>query len=361
MNWAILLPIASVLLVYSSPAGSFNTQWSIYPDYGGGAKPNPEMMPNWIAINVDKGLEVIASREYGWILNRFAPNSNPIAYGEMGENIPTALALPISEAEMKQALTSLTFAKGSRGGEGSGRKHRLWTPEEINLLYRRLPDLDVAERLGISPSTVRKKKIELGLPTRILPRVWTKNQLKLLGTMPDLALAERLHISQSKVTQKRRQAKLLPFESHRSRLGKLPPQGIALLGKVPDEELAERYEMKINTVARKRRRMGIPRLKRHANLWTTENVALLGTLRDKDLAEKLQLPLSAVSSKRVELGIPRLPTGRVWSKEQLDLLGKVSDAEIGERLGISTDRVFLKRTALGITAIPRQRWKYTRK
>jgi hypothetical protein len=92
----------------------------------------------------------------------------------------------------------------------------LWTPEEDALLGT-MPDKDVAERIGRTPTAVHAHRSDLGIPSFFMrkpprkPPRWTPEKDALLGTMPDSVLARKLRCSPMSVFYRRRRLKIARF------------------------------------------------------------------------------------------------------------------------------------------------------
>ena len=93
--------------------------------------------------------------------------------------------------------------------------NRVWTDDEIAMLGS-FKDSYVAKQLCISVSAVSSKRRELGIPflkiEKSRERVWSKKEKGMLGTLPDRELAKLLGISTTTVGNKRRQLNIKPFD-----------------------------------------------------------------------------------------------------------------------------------------------------
>jgi hypothetical protein len=76
-----------------------------------------------------------------------------------------------------------------------------WTAKERRMLGK-LPDDEVAQRIGRTVGAVRVKRVELGLANPE-SRAWTAKEIALLGTVTDGKVAERIGRTRSAVSQKR--------------------------------------------------------------------------------------------------------------------------------------------------------------
>src|SRR6059036_432956 len=114
-----------------------------------------------------------------------------------------------------------------------------WTLQEQALLGK-MPDAELARRLGRTVVAVALRRSRLGIPNyghpaRLFGR-WTPEELALLGTMPDRLLGHKLRRTPIAVMCKRSQlnipAKIEGY--HRWR-----PEDKALLGQRPDAYIAK--------------------------------------------------------------------------------------------------------------------------
>ena len=276
-----------------------------------------------------------------------------------------------------------------------------WTRGMQDLLGE-VPDAVVARDYEISPTTVKLKRLELGIPpygkqyelepelpldvinrigkvadlhlatvygvSRLRIRVyrklhnipavkadrptkfsWGKKEDRLLGTMSDRRLALRLGIAPPQVRYRR------------SRLG-VPPCGrtsairwtqkrVEQLGKASDVALARTWNCMVAAVREKRDALGIRAVKTPVRKWTRQELRSLGTIPDSQLARQLGISPTAVRNKRTEQSIkpwkPRTKERR-WKKSELRLLGQLPDGEVAHRLGISDSCVQQKRRELNI-------------
>ncbi len=74
-----------------------------------------------------------------------------------------------------------------------------------------VPDRRLAEELGVSTETVRRKRMALNIPPCRRELVWTAERDALLGTMPDAALARRLKASPNAVKIRRHRVGVAPY------------------------------------------------------------------------------------------------------------------------------------------------------
>ena len=106
-------------------------------------------------------------------------------------------------------------------------------------------------------------RLEMHGQSNNVPLPLTDDQRAQLGTMPDAALAARIGTSEETIRRRRLEAGIPAF----GRLsGKLHPQkfqweanGLELLGALPDKEIATRLGISTDLVRRERRARNIPR------------------------------------------------------------------------------------------------------
>lgn len=120
-----------------------------------------------------------------------------------------------------------------------------------------------------------------------------------LGRVPDTELAARLGVVQSAVTDARRRRGIAPCpRGHVERRGGLP-----LLGTMPDAQIAVRLGLPTTAIRDARRRRGI-RMDQARVAW--EHIdPLLGTRPDAQLAREQSVSVAAINDRRTALGIPR--------------------------------------------------------
>jgi hypothetical protein len=130
----------------------------------------------------------------------------------------------------------------------------------------------LANRWKCAERVVREKRESLGIPSMTMAeRVWTDEELALLGTMPDTELAPQLDLPLATVRRQRSALGIAPFQSR------------------------EKYQ------------------------WSASALRRLGKVKDAELALELGLSPQFVAGKRAELGIAPLPHGRIWIKKELRL------------------------------------------
>ena len=174
-----------------------------------------------------------------------------------------------------------------------------WTQQEEALLGK-IPDADVAKRLGRTFVGVQLRRGRLGIPNYGRPAMsfkpWSPEELELLGTMPDRLIARKLRRTVISVTDRRYKlgipAKIEGY--HRWR-----PEDEALLGQRPDKYIAKLLGTTVTAVRDRRHALKIhirPPTLRFFQEWTPEEDALLGTAPDAEIARRLNCA-SVVSTK----------------------------------------------------------------
>lgn len=131
------------------------------------------------------------------------------------------------------------------------------------------------------------------------------------GKLPDTQIAERLGIHRRYVMLKRRELGIAnPTVAQNE--SRWTPEIVKLIGRVPDSEIAARLKCDPGTVAEYRYRHDIeltarqraPRVK-----WTPSMLKRLGTKPDQQLATELGLSPQAVTYRRNKEGIPQYRSG----------------------------------------------------
>ena len=297
-----------------------------------------------------------------------------------------------------------------------GRKPFDWTPE-MDTWFATMNDPMIAEKLGISVTSVRMRRIALGLkPSKCRrpqePRVrWTPEMDALLGTMFDYQLSEKLGISKTYVFKRRTElgipactilADRWQHPDFVAQLGKRTDASIAKetgvsrerirlirtargipsfvstgpdwasvadrLGAEPDYKLARELGVRTHAVTAYRRNQNIALVleKLEQKLDRREGVPanwreLLGKIPDNQLRRQWGISLSSVNRLRAKMGIPPFQprqTARVDWKDPAVIaqLGKETDVALAEKFGLSKVTVTAKRLALGIPPLhPKRR------
>ena len=102
----------------------------------------------------------------------------------------------------------------------SGDAARPWTRQELKLLGK-MPDAELAARIGRTKNAVRVMRLRRGLPNPLGPYHrdggGAAEELQLLGTVPDGELAARLGRSEGAIRSKRHTLGIPIFIDHRLR------------------------------------------------------------------------------------------------------------------------------------------------
>ena len=172
-----------------------------------------------------------------------------------------------------------------------------------------LPDPIIAERLGLGPTTITRRRLELGIEPwqNGLPVEWTTGMLNLLGNVPDRQIAIEYEINPTTVKMKRLELGIPPFgKKHLDPIPDLPADVLNLAGSVPDKKLADNYGVSRSAIRSYRLQEQIPiapYVQESQHKWTKRDEGHLGTMSDGDVARKLGLPKAMVSYRRRKLGI----------------------------------------------------------
>lgn len=142
----------------------------------------------------------------------------------------------------------------------------------------------------------------------------------LLGTVFDRELAERFGVSPIAVGRRRRELKV-SAKRHAS----WTPEAELLIGTMPDSQLGEQLGISVDAVRYHKYKLGIPSWQPQTPdaIWVPETDSLLGTASDEEVSIRLGISRMMVTRRRLELGIPSwtaqnrvLPKGvSVWSAE----------------------------------------------
>jgi hypothetical protein len=121
-----------------------------------------------------------------------------------------------------------------------------------------MPDRLVAKRVRVSLGVCFSQRAKLGIPRYDSlndPKIWTPENVALLGTMSDAKLAQKLKISLSRVQRKRCS---LGIKALRPAPGLTKPWFEELLGKISDRQLAKKTGLSYQNINQYRKRRGIP-------------------------------------------------------------------------------------------------------
>ncbi len=214
-------------------------------------------------------------------------------------------------------------------------------------------DADVAGALGLHRSSVKRKRQLLEISPFSPPPhdlsggfPWAPEDLALLGKMPDNQVATTIGISPTSVCRKRLQLKIQPFAPS-------PPviawteEMIEPMGRVPDIQVAQRYGISTITVRRKRSQLSIPGVVDCGMVVPNSELRQLLRLPTSEVRRRTGLCWATIRNLRQELGIPD-PYATRWSPEVIGRLGRKPDTQIAREIGLSPSRVRIKRHSLGI-------------
>lgn len=238
-------------------------------------------------------------------------------------------------------------------------KHK-WLPKELSKLGK-IPDAELARRIGIRTAVVSRKRSSMGIdPSSLAQRLnWTRENLDLLGTLPDREVAKIMNASSGRVAAKRLSLGIECYVKSSKSWHTWTDKEIAMLGKDHDPAVARKIGISISSVAAKRRQLGIEsffkrkaetRPRRSLSDWTAKETALLGKMTDKDAGARLHLAPSTVRLKRLSMDIPpfrkRAASTGIWTPAVMARIAKEPSAKLAKELGISRQRVHQKRKEL---------------
>lgn len=127
----------------------------------------------------------------------------------------------------------------------------------------KVPDVELAKRLGVTSSAVGKARKRRGLD-RLMP-AYIDWEAQPLGKVPDIELARRLGVSNAAVNSARR-ARAIPNALGEPK--RVDWDAVPLLGKVTDEAIARQLGTAVSSVGEARRKRGIPAVGRGLNYVT---------------------------------------------------------------------------------------------
>jgi hypothetical protein len=213
-------------------------------------------------------------------------------------------------------------------------------------------------------STKRKSATNPKTSQALRTGIWTKEVLKLLGTMSDQAVATRIGVTDSAVNVKRRILGILPFgKSTKENKHPWSKKELAILGKLTDAKIGRALGLTSGVVGAKRRSLGIPiaggKTSRRRN-WKKSEIEKLGTISDVAFSKQFGINRRQVKEKRQELGIPAFqsnPDIRPWDKAMIRDVSKLTISAFVKKYEITRMRVIAQRIRLGImTRKPRSQW-----
>lgn len=195
-----------------------------------------------------------------------------------------------------------------------------------------------------------------GKPVDPNDRVWTAAEEKLLGKMPDADLARRIGRSTVAV-QARRHVKGIPNPAPIYQPWTKPQ--LAMLRRLPDAVIAQRTGHSLKSVGGKRQELGLL-VRPHPPAWTPAEDRLLGTKPDTQIAAQLGRSRAQVRLRRIAMGrapVVKAATRFAWTPDQDHLLGTASDGAIARQLGRTRFSVQLRRLKLGLPSYCKRNWR----
>lgn len=143
-----------------------------------------------------------------------------------------------SVSSVQRKRTALGLAPGGKVGAV------VPTPELVELLHQK--SVEVNRQTGLSPTTIRVLRQKLGIQRF---RRWTPELVARLGHEPDARIARELGISVTSVHKKRWRHGIPPFQAKR----RWRPEELEIVGTAPDEEIARKLGRTPEAVAHARR------------------------------------------------------------------------------------------------------------
>jgi hypothetical protein len=259
--------------------------------------------------------------------------------------VAATLNVPSSSVHRKRCLLGIP-AFGDRPHEGGGYR---WTPRAIRLLGT-ASDHNVAERLGISVTSVGFKRNLLDIPPFIepvKPISWTNQMIALLGTISDREFVRGFPMGLDTVHQKRKELGIAPHTEPRQKIKRTDT--IRRLLHLPNPEVMRKTGLAKATILTLRREFAIPAPSTRRARWKPALIALLGKVPDAEVARQAGVTSGAATQMRHALGIRAHRPKDQWRHDEIARLGTASDREIARQLpGRSLEAVKLKRRKLGI-------------
>lgn len=195
--------------------------------------------------------------------------------------------------------------------------------EEMLSMLGKIPDSEIAERLGISLNVVARNRRKLKIAPAPIKDADKDIILNLLGRVSDLKIAKKTGYSVYVIKKFREQNKIKPFS--KSILERFSPDQrkklLSMLGKVYDRVIAEKFNIDDEAVRRIRQKLNVPALREEKSLQETiegdEYIkSLLGTMTDKEVANKTGKSIQVIGKARRKLNIPAFDTRGRSTKKQ---------------------------------------------
>lgn len=227
-----------------------------------------------------------------------------------------------------------------------------WSDDDLRLLGR-LPDREVARRLGLSLHHVTVERHRQGIRASrpAEPVTWTAELLAALGTVSDARLAAASGISVGSIAMKRQELGRAPAHGRSGQRACVWTDAmVADLGRLSLRKFAQRHGVSPNQVLVERRRRGIAGPFDKPRGIPESLQALLGTMPDKEFAARFGYDAQHVGTFRVRVGIASYRKRQfafAWTPHRLSRLGRVPDQHLARTWGVCRDRVRAKRLELG--------------
>ena len=206
-----------------------------------------------------------------------------------------ATAWKVKAAQKVQAMDDASLERllrrRFRAMHGRGRRlprdggHHGYTPEEDRLLGT-MSDVRVAEVLGRTKNSVRKRRVRLGIRPSAR-RAWDSDEDALLGRYADSEVARRLCRSYGSVQARRLKLGIKCFHSE---FTNRTAEQDRWFGGVALETIARRTGRSLAAVRRRGSKVRpelFPPPKPAPPKWTQDQVRALGTATDRELARRL--------------------------------------------------------------------------
>jgi hypothetical protein len=229
--------------------------------------------------------------------------------------------------------------------------------EEIHSLSIEIPAADIAKKLGITKSLVRRAQLVSGALSKPRFEYLVQSMPELvarLGHETDLQLAAEHGVTEYLVTGLRNHLSIARFTPH-DKLAREMPLLVQRLGSASDTELAGEFGLTVMRVYELRTSLGIPKFSPQLKL-ATDNpdlVTKLGTVSDTQLASDVGLPLHTVRGLRQHLGVKRHVSPVDYSDVDpsiLEMLRTRSLAEVSRVTKLDTQKLRRIRNAWNIPA-----------
>lgn len=221
-----------------------------------------------------------------------------------------------------------------------------WTSEMVAQLGTST-DREVAAQLGLSRPVVENARTMRGIPSFFPRKEWTAAEIAVLGTAADRVVAQQLGVSRVQVHHARKTRGISAW-SPEGDAGRWTDYFLQQLGKMPDTELAKFMGAHPKAVAAERHRRDVP-IKRVYLL--DDYLPQLGTKSDAKIAAEYGVHMSTVANARKRYGIPSNTQRRAWKEEELKLLGRYSDAAVARMTGRNRAGVKMERANRRIPGI----------